>query len=72
MWLEGQRPDSVRSWVTVKNLGNGKPLGDVLALEQRYVENIYFRGAWRAQLVEHAALDLGVVSLSPMLGVEVT
>ena len=28
--------------------------------------------AWLAQLVEHVTLDLGVVSSSPMLGVEVT
>ena len=27
-------------------------------------------GTWAAQLVEHAVLDLGVVSLSPMLGME--
>ena len=27
-------------------------------------------GAWLAQLVEHATLDLSVVSLSPILGVE--
>ena len=29
-------------------------------------------GTWLAQLVEHMTLDLGVVSLSPMLGVELT
>ena len=29
-------------------------------------------GAWLAQLVEHATLDLGVVSMSPTLGVEIT
>lgn len=28
-------------------------------------------GAWLAQSVEHAILDLGVVSLSPMLGVQI-
>ena len=28
-------------------------------------------GAWLAQLVEHVTLDPRVVSLSPMLGVEV-
>jgi len=28
------------------------------------------RGAWLAQLVEHATLDLGVVSWSLMLGVQ--
>ena len=30
------------------------------------------RGAWLAQLVENLTFDLGVVSSSPMLGVEVT
>ena len=29
-------------------------------------------GAWPAHLVEHVTLDLGVVSLSPMLGIEIT
>ena len=30
------------------------------------------RGTWLAQLVKHATLDLGVVSSSPTLGVEIT
>ena len=30
------------------------------------------RSAWLAQSVEHATLDLGIVSLSPTLGVEIT
>ena len=29
-------------------------------------------GAWLAQSVDHVTLNLGVVSLSPMLGVEIT
>ena len=29
-------------------------------------------GAWMAQLVEHATLDLGVMSSSPTLGIELT
>ena len=29
-------------------------------------------GAWLAQLVERVTLDLGVVSVSPRLGVEIT
>ena len=29
-------------------------------------------GAWLAQLVQHMPLDLRVVSLSPMVGVEIT
>lgn len=32
----------------------------------------FFRGTWLAQSVEHVTLDLGVVSLSPTLGVEMT
>ena len=35
------------------------------------LEDVY-RGVWLAQLVEHATLNLGVVSLSPMLGIEMT
>ena len=31
----------------------------------------YQRGVWLAQLVKHVTLDLGVVSLSPMLGVKI-
>jgi len=30
------------------------------------------RGTWLAPLVKHATLDLGVMSSSPMLGVELT
>ena len=30
------------------------------------------RGTWLAQSVEHATLDLGVVTLSPTFGVEIT
>ena len=29
-------------------------------------------GAWLAQSVEHATLDLGVMSLSPVLGIDLT
>ena len=29
-------------------------------------------GAWLAQLVEHVTFDLGVMSLNPMLGAEIT
>ena len=32
----------------------------------------YRGGTWLAQLVEHATLDLGVVRLSPMLGIDIT
>ena len=34
------------------------------------IMNIY-RAAWLAPSVEHVTLDLGVVSSSPMLGVEI-
>ena len=37
-----------------------------------YVKKVYCRGAWLAQLVERATLDLGVVGLSPTLGVNIT
>ena len=30
------------------------------------------KGTWLAQSVEHLTLDLGVMSLSPMLGAELT
>ena len=33
---------------------------------------IFLWGTWLAQSVEHATLDLGILSLSPMLGVEIT
>ena len=29
------------------------------------------RGAWLAQSVEHASVDLGAIGMSPMLGVEI-
>lgn len=32
----------------------------------------YYGGTWLAPLEEHAALDLVVMSLSPMLGIEIT
>ena len=33
---------------------------------------IHLRGAWLAHLVKYETLDLRVVSVSPMLGVEIT
>jgi len=36
------------------------------------LELIWKGGTWLAQSVDHAALDPRVVSLSPMLGVEIT
>ena len=35
-----------------------------------YGKKVYCRGAWLAQLVERATLDLRVVNLNPMLGIE--
>ena len=32
----------------------------------------YFWGTWLAQLEEHVTLDLGVMSLSPAMGVKIT
>ena len=32
----------------------------------------YYQGAWLAQSEDHMAFDLSVMSLSPMLGVEIT
>ena len=40
-------------------------------LQQR-IESNKLRGAWLAQSVEHAALGLGVVSSSPILGIGLT
>lgn len=34
--------------------------------------NICLRGAWLAQSVDHLSLDLRVVGLSSMLGVDIT
>lgn len=47
----------------------GLRAGDVLT--RRGLVGILRRGAWLAQSVEHATLDLGVVSLSPTSGVEI-
>ena len=35
-------------------------------------QKCYSRGAWLAQLEEHVTLNLGVVSSSPTLGIEIT
>ena len=37
-----------------------------------YITKTNFRGSWLAQSEEHATLDLGVMGLSPTLGVEIT
>lgn len=36
------------------------------------LKTITFRGTWLAQVVKHVTLDLRIMSLSPMVGVEVT
>ena len=39
----------------------------------RYVIfKMFLRGSWLAQSVEHVTLDLGVMSLSPTSGVDIT
>ena len=39
----------------------------------RYVRYLtYSQSAWLTQSVQHVTLDLGVLSLSPMLGAEIT
>ena len=35
-------------------------------------ESLEDRGTWLSQSVEHATPDLGVMSSSPMLGIEIT
>ena len=42
-----------------------------LAWKLNLNKNAGTRGTWLAQWEEHGALNLGVVSLSPMLGVEI-
>ena len=47
--------------------------GDLL--EQYFLimhQDLLVSGAWLAQSVKHVALDLGVVSLSPMFCIEIT
>ena len=46
--------------------------GKINELEYTAAETMQNRGAWLAQLVQHVALDLRVVSSSPMLGVGIT
>ena len=46
---------------------NGRKCPDRDMLFKNYSK----KGSWLAQLVEHSALDLGVVSRSPTLGVEI-
>ena len=40
--------------------------------EEIEAQNVQSCGTWLAHSVEHATLDLGVVSSSPTLGVEIT
>ena len=42
------------------------------ARDTEEVTKPHLRGTWLAQMVEHATLDLGVMSLSPVLGIEPT
>ena len=46
------------------------------SVDNCFLSNVSFkitkeRGLWLAQLIQHVTLDLGVISSSPMLGVEV-
>ena len=43
----------------------------ILSLSLSQKEGLY-EGTWLTRLEEHAILDLGVVSLNPTLGVEIT
>ena len=36
------------------------------------IKNGFYRGSWLPQSAEYVTLDLGVVSLNPVLGVEIT
>ena len=47
----------------------GNKIGKVRRLGVKLISE---RGAWLAQLVEHVTLDLGVVSSSPTMGVDIT
>lgn len=46
-------------------------LGPTSELRECRLSSDANRGSWLAQSVEHAALDLGVISLSPKLGLEI-
>ena len=45
---------------------------DALLIKNSVIKKIKFWAIWLADLEEHATLDLGVVSSSPTLGVEIT
>ena len=46
--------------------------GDIIEVEEALKGLLHISGgAWLAQLAEHVTLDLGVVRLSPMSGVEI-
>ena len=64
-------------WSLMKRSGPKKrsALGILLATLETESLSLQIKNAWDArlaQLVEHVTLDLGVVSSSPMLGVEIT
>ena len=42
------------------------------SLQNRHTRKVLTGGNWVAQLVEHVTPDLGIVSLSPTLGAEIT
>ena len=66
-----------RSVCTISGGLQSEPFFRPSSPNSQYVLNVLFirsmiRGAWLAQWVEHGTLDLGVASLSPTLGVEIT
>ena len=54
------------------NAPEGSNTVRIINLKENFRNVLNTWGAWLAQLVEHVALDLGVVSSSPMLSVEIT
>ena len=55
-----------RIWQQSRELSSGP------VMSHKFNLKIVFQGTWLAQSVEHATLNLGVVSLSSTLGVKIT
>lgn len=60
--------------LTTPNTGDGRVSGSLLSISHSACSNLRttLRGTQLAQVVESVTLDLGLVSSSPMLGVEPT
>ena len=67
----GTHPQEVAGGRTLCELKLQLPVHPTLCNQTSPTEH-KFEGAWLVPLVEHATLDLRVVSLSPTLGVEIT